>query len=71
MQEYCQKKGFPLPKYNTKKIGGFDHEPIFIRKLILKFEKKISVKSKEFSTTIEAEQDAASEALREITINYS
>jgi hypothetical protein len=29
LQEYFQKNSLPLPKYETKRYGGVDHEPMF------------------------------------------
>lgn len=62
LQEYYQKKKEPQPIYDTKRIGGTDHEPDWITILTLPTEKKTFQGTKK-STKSESQQEVADMAI--------
>ncbi len=62
LQEFCQKSKLDTPKYNTVRIGGDDHNPIWKADLMV-FDKKFSSEGK---TKKEAELNVADVAYKKI-----
>lgn len=60
LQEYYQKKGLPLPTYETKRIGGSDHSPLFISTVITSDD--LIIDSSPKNTRKKSELDAANKA---------
>jgi hypothetical protein len=62
LQEHCQKNKLDIPKYNTVRIGGDDHNPIWQSDLTV-FNKTFTAQGK---TKKEAEQQVADAATKNI-----
>lgn len=64
LQEFCQKRGYPLPKYVCLREGGLDHKPQWRGKVtcIIKGEKKIFMTDRTFYSTKDATKQVAQRA---------
>lgn len=64
LQEYFQKRSLSCPKYETEKIGGSDHQPLFQSTVSFSiFNKNYIVKGEVSSNKKTAEMSAAEKAL--------
>lgn len=63
LQELLQKQGTPVPKYDTCRTGGDDHEPTFVSKVSFMCNGVLSYFTSEGSSKQTAETNAASKAL--------
>jgi hypothetical protein len=65
LKEYCYKHNFKLPKYTTKTIGSCHNIKWYSEIKVLNFE---IVSTEHFDTKIEAEENVAKLACREIEL---
>jgi ribonuclease III len=64
LQEYFQKNNLELPKYKTQRLGGSDHQPVFVSEVTL-YDGRVFSGEKEQNKKA-AELSAAQKVLNEI-----
>jgi len=69
LQEYFQAEKLPLPKYESRKCGGFDHKPEWISTVILSNNENTHITGDISTSKIKAELSAAEKALSFINSN--
>lgn len=71
LQEYFQKKGLPLPTYETIRSGGPDHKPMWVSSVILHNKEKLKFVGEISPDKTKAENSAAINALNYVNNNFN
>jgi hypothetical protein len=63
LQEFCHRITIPLPKYETERIDGTDHLPIWVSTVIILFSDPLKISGEQKGKKVDAEISSARKAL--------